>query len=245
MLLSFVRGAPALLIKKEKTLVVGDLHIGLSIRFKHSGIYFQGATERLAARLLDLYRKTGARKIVMLGDIKESVTSPSFEEYKELRSFFGLLADVEISIVKGNHDGNLQRILKNIGFEMQVQKEVFVGDTALTHGNAWPSEQAMMHRYVVVGHGHYAMRRGDRVEKVWLVSGIGRNMGKKYDKYNRLTKLVVAPSFNELVIGSPISDETKGYLPLFKNDVFSFERSKVYDLESRFAGTVSEIIRQD
>ena len=88
MLVSFVKNVPALFIRKEKILVVGDLHIGLNLRYRSEGIHFQEATRRMADSLLSAYRKSGARCIVLLGDVKDSIGSPGFAEYRELKTFF-------------------------------------------------------------------------------------------------------------------------------------------------------------
>jgi putative SbcD/Mre11-related phosphoesterase len=242
MLVSFVRGTPALLIKKEKTLVVGDLHIGMHLKLKESGIYFQNATEKMADALLAAYKKSGAESLVLLGDIKESIGSPRFAEYRELKLFFDKLSGIETRIVKGNHDGNLSQVMRNIGQSIRVEREVFVGEVALTHGNSWPSQEAVSKRYVVVGHGHYAMRRNGIIEKVWLFSKITRFASRRYACYNKNAKLIVAPSFNSLVMGSALSQKTKDYLPMFKNNLFSFENAKVYDMQDKLVGSVKSLI---
>jgi hypothetical protein len=242
MLVSFVKGSPALLIKKERVLVVGDLHIGMHLKLRESGIYFQNATQKMAKSLLEAYEGSGARGIVLLGDVKESITSPRFAEYKELKLFFDALSGIEMRIVKGNHDGGLERVLESMGFGIPVEREVRIGGVALTHGNSWPSAMAMLSRYIVVGHGHYALMRGGMREKIWLVSKVTKRASKKYVHYNRNATLIVAPSFNSLITGSALSERAEGYLPLLKNGFFDFKSSKVYGLDGRLAGRVKKLI---
>ncbi len=243
MLVSFVKEVPALLIKRERALVVGDLHIGMHLKLREKGLYFQKATERMADSLIDAYGKSGAKSLVLLGDIKESVTSPKFAEYRELKLFFDSIAGIDTRIVKGNHDGGLERVLANMGFKVPVSTEVFVDGIALAHGNAWPSAMAMEKRYVAVGHGHYALMNRGFLEKIWIVSGVAKNAGKRYAHYRKDIKLIVAPSFNSLITGSALGAETKNYLPLFKNNAFSFENAIVYGLDAKKRGTVSQLIR--
>lgn len=247
MLVSFVKGAPALLIKRESALAVGDLHIGMHLKLREKGFYFQKATERMAESLLDAYKKAGARSLVLLGDVKESIGSPRFAEYKELKTFFDAIAGIDTRIVRGNHDGGLEKVLANMGFKIPVDREVFVNGVALTHGNSWPSAEAMAKRYIVVGHGHYALETNGAREKVWLVSNVTSKASKRYARYSKAVRMVVAPSFNSLITGSALSPRTKNYLPTFKNGVFEFENAKVYDIRGRLAGSVRKLMafRQD
>lgn len=243
MLVSFVKGYPAMLIKKENALVVGDLHIGLELKFKESGIHFQKATERMADKLLEAYGKAGAKRLVLLGDIKETVASPSFAEYRELKRFFDAISGIDTSVVKGNHDGGIETIFKNIGAKVDsVGKELAMGGVVMAHGNSWPSEEAMRARYLAIGHGHFALRRGYGTEKVWLVSKTARGAGKRYERYNKDEKLVVVPPFNELITGIAMSAETKDHLLVLRGGIFSFGKGKVYDLQDRFLGTVDDVV---
>jgi hypothetical protein len=242
MLVSFVKGYPALLIIREKALVVGDLHIGLDLKFKESGIHFQNATGRLANKLMHIYKESGAKSLVLLGDIKDSITSPSFGEYRELKRFFETISGIKTTVVKGNHDGGIESIFRNIGIEIDVEKELRIGGIAMTHGNSWPSEDAMRARYLVVSHGHFALMKGYKTEKVWFVSKIANGVKKRYERYNKKENLIVMPPFNELITGSALSTETKGHLLVLKNDIFSFDKGKVYDLRSNYLGTIAKIV---
>ncbi|MDE1874276.1 MAG: metallophosphoesterase [Candidatus Micrarchaeota archaeon] len=242
MLVSFVKGAPALMIKRERALVVGDLHIGMHLKLREKGFYFEKATERMASSLLDAYKRSGAKSLVLLGDVKETIGSPRFAEYKELKTFFDAIAGIDTRVVKGNHDGGLEKALANMGFKVPVSTEVDVDGVALTHGNSWPSADAMTKRYVVVGHGHYALVRNDAKEKIWIVAKATKKAAKRYARYNKGIRMVVTPSFNSLISGSALSEKTKGYLPQFKNDVFDFERAQVYGLDGALAGSVGSLI---
>jgi metallophosphoesterase superfamily enzyme len=100
----------------------------------------------------------------------------------------------------------------------------------------------MRARYLVIGHGHFALDRGYGTEKVWLVSGTSKGARKRYAKYNKEEKLVVMPPFNELITGSALRRETKGHLLVLKDDVFSFGKGEVYDLKGRRIGSVDSVV---
>ena len=54
---------------------------------------------------------------MLLGDIKHDFKRASFEEKKEVRRIFTLLAEAaQVVAVKGNHDNFLQNIVQDLGF---------------------------------------------------------------------------------------------------------------------------------
>ncbi|VVB76664.1 Calcineurin-like phosphoesterase [uncultured archaeon] len=231
MLISLIKGAPALLIRKERVLVVGDLHIGIDLKYRASGIHFQGATNKLAEQLLETYKKSGARSIVILGDVKESIGYPRFGEFMELKRFFEALKGIDIRIVKGNHDGGLDRVLKNLELNIVIEKEVLTDNIAMIHGNAWPSDEAMQKRYLITAHEHLAIDVDGKKGKVWLIAKASKKASGKYVKFNKDIKLVVVPPFNELVLGSEITEGIKKRMPLFRENVFDWKSARAYDLE--------------
>lgn len=231
MLISIVRGEPALLIRKEKALVVGDLHIGLDLKYKERGLFFPNATERMAADIRRLLKKTGAKRLVILGDVKESIAYPKFAEFMELKKFFEALKDIRISIVKGNHDGDLAKVMDNLAPEIEITKEKLMGGVALVHGNAWPSEIAMRQKYIVCAHGHFAVDAQGRNEKAWLFAKAGKSMDKRYEGFNKSIRLVMMPAFNDLILGTQVSEDTKNRTQFFRQDVFDWKSSILYDLK--------------
>ncbi len=231
MLISLVKGAPALLVRKEKVLVVGDLHIGLDLRYRREGIIFQDATKRMSDRLLALCKETGARSMVIIGDVKESIAYPRFGEFMELKRFFEAMKGIGISIAKGNHDGDMERVIKNLDLDIELKREIFIDGVALMHGNAWPSEDAMRKRYLAVGHRHFAVDSNGKIEKAWLLAKPGGKIGDRYKRYNKDIRLVVVPPFNDLILGSAIGAETGDSMPLFKQDVFGWKSAKAFGLD--------------
>lgn len=233
MLVSMIRGAPALLIRREKVLVVGDMHIGIDLEYKRSGILFQGATERMAERLLQLYRDSGAKSIAMLGDVKNSIGYPGFAEFMELKRFFGALEGIDITVARGNHDGNLDRVFKNIGLDVGIKREILIGGVSMLHGNAWPSEDAMMGRYLVTAHFHFAIDNNGVKERAWFMAKIGKGIAKRYKRFNKKIKIIVEPAFNDLVPGTLIRKEMARTIAAFRIGAFDWKSAVAYDLAVR------------
>ena len=111
-----------------------------------------------------------------------------------------------------------------------MEREILLSDAALMHGNSMPSEGAVLKRYIICGHAHAAAQVNGADRKVWIVSPVGRGMRESYKRYNKGIRLVVAPAFNRLIIGSRIGYESEEHLPLLGNGLFDFGSSEIYDL---------------
>ena len=88
------------------TLVVADLHCGKASTFRAAGIPIPiGTTSDDLARLDSALRRTGARRMVVLGDLFHAkagrVASHTLAELRRWRSLAGTF---EILLIRGNHD---------------------------------------------------------------------------------------------------------------------------------------------
>ena len=233
----FLKGRPAAFIKGERMLIIGDLHIGKEAAFARSGVHFAGASKRLADSILEACRETKARKIVFLGDVKESVGYPDTTESRLLKEFFNELKGFEIYIAKGNHDAHLDEILLGIGVKAQICKELIFKNLACIHGNAMPSEEAMSKRYLFTSHLHAQALVDGQSQKVWITSEAGGSAKKWYKKYNKKIKLVVAPAFSQVVPGRLMDNFYSKSVLLFRKGVFSWAKAKVYSLDNKLLGS--------
>ncbi len=239
MLVSFVKGKPALMINRERILIASDLHIGNEFKAARSGMHFVGATRRMAEELLGIYKRSRAKGIVLLGDVKESVGYPQRDEFDAIATFFHMFRDIDITMVRGNHDAHMHELLARIGISIYPVKELLTERIALIHGNAMPSESAMKKDYIIAGHSHIAVESDGGVTKGWLRAEIGSGAAKEYKTYNKRIRLVVMPAFNSLITGVKVGTETKWSMPLLRNRVFDPEKAMAYDLNDklRFKGS--------
>lgn len=230
MLVSFIKGSPALLIERPRTVVVSDLHIGKEFKLARAGMHFPDASRRMAEQLLEICRKERSRSIIMLGDIKESIGYPPRDELDAIASFFHPLRQMNITIVKGNHDAHIGEILGRIGIGISPVSELLVGRIAMIHGNAMPSEKAMGKDYVIAGHSHIAVDVNGIAQKGWLVAKVGSKAPDRYGRYNKRARLVVLPAFNSLITGVRVNRNEGWAMPLLRNGIFDSASAKVYDL---------------
>ncbi len=238
MSVSFMEGIPALLVDEEKLLVAGDLHIGTEFKLRSSGMHFPNASRRMAVQLLQAYGRSKAKGIVLLGDVKDSITYPSREEMAAMADFFNTLEGIDLTIVKGNHDAHIQSILDRLGYKADVCNELLLEKTALIHGNALPSAEAMLKERIVSAHSHIAAEINGRTEKAWLIANLSTGAKKFYKGYNRRAKLVIMPAFNELIVGIRVNSDLEWHMPLIRNGIFTAEKAKVYDLDGDLVGTI-------
>ncbi len=206
----FVTGEPALLV--GDCLVVADLHIGVELEFRKAGVHIPSQTRDMVRRLDRLLEKTGAKRLIIIGDVKHRVPGTSFQELKEVPGFFlHFSRKVKVEIVPGNHDTNLKALAPKA--VMHPAKGVIVGDAWLCHGHAWPPAAFLKAKHIVIGHSHpqveFRNSLGYRwAEPAWIKAPLRRAALKKRFKSagkGRLPDLTVMPSFNRFAGGESVN----------------------------------------
>jgi DNA ligase-associated metallophosphoesterase len=100
------------------TLLVADLHLGKAATFRSQGIPVpEGSAQKDLARLAVLVAATGARRLVVLGDLfhaRSGCTDHVFAEFTAARAGF---ADTEVMLVAGNHDRSVGRLPPGLGID--------------------------------------------------------------------------------------------------------------------------------
>ncbi|NIP35678.1 MAG: metallophosphoesterase, partial [Thermoplasmata archaeon] len=81
-----VHGERALLARDEErtVLVAADLHLGLERRMAEEGWHMPSSTRGILARLRAMVEAHGVDVLALVGDIKDSVHTPSRQEESEL-----------------------------------------------------------------------------------------------------------------------------------------------------------------
>lgn len=181
----FVKNEPAM--KVGKYLIISDVHIGLTRDIWESGVSLPSQAAPMAKRLNALMRMTKTSGLIIVGDLKHKTTGISTQERREVPEFLRSLKFKKILIVKGNHDGHVEKLaggMKNVS----VRKSFSVGGCCFTHGHR---KVRTSKKIIVVGHNHLCVRFRDDVgavyaEPVWV-------RGKSGEK-----TIIIMPAFNEL-----------------------------------------------
>jgi putative SbcD/Mre11-related phosphoesterase len=187
-----------LLIAKENTLVINDLHLGYEEYLLKKGVLLpKSQLERTLENLEKILKKTKPKKIILNGDIKHEFGKVLRQEWKEVVILIEFLQKrgVEVIIVKGNHDRILEPIATRKGVE--VVKEYNIGRVRVVHGDELV--KLGEENVLIIGHEHPAItiREGSKQEKYKCFLR-GKYFGKE---------LIVLPSFNPLLEGTDILKE--------------------------------------
>jgi metallophosphoesterase superfamily enzyme len=167
--------------------------------------------------------------------VKHTVATAKTAEWRDIPEFFTALGQrsIEILLVRGNHDGNIEPLLPE-NVKVLPSTGVVIGDVGFFHGHRWPSPILLGCRTLVMGHIHpivvFKDPAGFRVTRqVWvkadcdgrLLSNVLKrkyNVKGKTEQTNtaeydlepvvRSSKLLIVPSFNDFLGGRPLNERT-------------------------------------
>jgi putative SbcD/Mre11-related phosphoesterase len=236
-MLKLLISVPAILIKtgKTKTLIIADLHLGWEMALRDKGIYVPSQSSKILQKLVGVLSKYKPDTLLILGDVKYTVTAAKPGEWHDIPAFLTELKNYvkNIVIVRGNHDANLEPLLPE-DIPLLPATGTIVGDVGLFHGHKWPSPMLLKCKTIIMGHIHpvtvFRDPSGFKIARqVWMkakcdthqlsktllqkqrikIEGTPEETIKKqYNFKPRTTKLFIMPSFNDFLGGSPIN-ETK------------------------------------
>jgi len=252
-------------------LVITDLHLGYEVDLANrTGAIFPSQHQNMLQRLENLIEKHGVEKIYILGDIKHTITVDSQYNWEVIPEFMNAISKLgNITIIPGNHDGNLEALLPRHATICDVRGMIIEDDTdsvGLMHGHAWPSVDLLETKVLVAGHNHPTVRRLKNVSSpkigrperyrsadvvpVVLRSNLDKNCVRNHLGVLNLDEedkgiLVTLPSFNELITGVYVNRPDVGLIgPLFANGCADFPTSEVYSVDGIYLGTIESLQNQ-
>jgi len=233
---------PALLI--DGVLVVADLHIGMEQEIGDSGVTVPSQIESIKERLLTLIKQNRAKHLVILGDVKHNVPQMNWTELRELPVMLNELAKkVKVSIVKGNHDGGIERVARNA--DVYEPDGFALGEYAFVHGQAWPKPELLSCKTLIMSHAHPVVEffsQGTRMtEHCWLRCRVNAAAFEKKLKVKcNLEEAVVMPVFNRLIGGVAVNSERfKPIGPVLKS--VDWQDADVFLTDGTYLGKTKEI----
>ena len=115
--IKIVKSEPALIIEDtKKYLVITDLHIGFENELSANKIEIgkNSSINETINKLKDLIRIEKPETLILLGDIKSSIQRISNTEWNDVPYFFEEIKKyVNLILVPGNHDANIQQLIPN------------------------------------------------------------------------------------------------------------------------------------
>ena len=241
-----IQGIPAMLLRgKRSFLCVADLHLGYELCLSEAGFNLPDQTDAILRALTSI---DIGDNLLLLGDVKHSIPAARKIESYKITSFLESLSErfSSIIIVAGNHDGMLERSVPEC-ISFSDSKGISISDIGFAHGHGWPSEDVMNSKILVWGHLHPSIKTLDRMGaavtiKCWLRGKIHPEaVEKRYPKIN-VKESIVAPSFNHLLVGAPVNEESESALsPLTRSGFVVLGEQRAYTLDGIDLGVVSRI----
>jgi putative SbcD/Mre11-related phosphoesterase len=220
-----VPGVPAATVDADGTrlLALADYHAGIEAGLRYDGVELRSAASERRERLLSALDRTDADRLVVIGDLGHAIGSPFETEREELTTLFSAVG-VPVTLVKGNHDGELEAVLEDIDADVTVTPGhgTTIGDVGFAHGHTWPSPSVLESTVVCVGHEHPVVRLEDEVgghrkERAWLRGALASDaFESQYDRSLDVAgDLVVFPAFNDRSGGTWVNVPGQDFLAPF------------------------------
>ncbi len=193
--LRLLNGRCAMLVH-SRTLVLGDLHLGIEASLELGGMQLPRAQAREMRRRIDeLVNAHHPKRIVILGDLKHEFSRNLDQEWSQVRGMLEHLGSLaEVTVVRGNHDNYLATITSRLGLDLV--DEAVVDGFHLSHGHI-PDPG----RPLVQGHEHPSAR---------LFDGVGGYVKLPAFLYHQQSQVLVLPAFSPLAAGNDVSTLLSG-----------------------------------
>lgn len=148
-----LRADRSIWLPEHATLLVADMHVGKGQSFRRLGVPVpQGSSAESLNRLSAALVETGARALVVLGDLLHAAAARDGPAGAALAAWRAAHPDLELTLVRGNHDDRAGDPPAALGFAV-VDEPWSLGGLALAHH---PRPQPG--RAVLAGHIHPGLR---------------------------------------------------------------------------------------
>jgi hypothetical protein len=238
----FLYNKPAILI--GDALVVADLHIGMENELARRGIRVGNLSDKILSSIRELAKETNKKRLIILGDAKHEI---AHVDEKTISFFEQLTKDLRVEVVKGNHDGGIEKIK---GITVHPPEGIVLKNIGLCHGHAWPGEKLLTADYIVTAHQHGQIEivdgKGKRHrEHVWASIPLDeKNALRHYKRVNKKIRMILLPPFNKLLSGAVLNDKKTEMLgPVFSNNLFKLEGAIMYRLDGTCLGTIRSLVK--
>jgi len=240
--LEFLSQGPALVVEDTmRVLVIADLHIGIESEFERKGVHIPSQTRGRFQRVIACIEEAKADLLLLLGDVKHNVPLTSRQEYREMPAILDAFrAKIPLKVTPGNHDGGLDRFLRE--GELLPMRGAPIDGVWYAHGHTYP-DPACAGGLLVVGHHHPMVSLYDEVgcalhDRAYLLGDVDGEC-LKLEKGRGDTRVLFVPSFNELSGFDLLRLKDSNLGPLTK--CVNLNDAEVYLTDGTFVGTVEAI----
>jgi len=207
-------GLPIAYIRSLDALVLSDLHLGYESHMAKKGVFIPKANlKKILGELEVALRIKKARRIIVVGDIKNDFSTVGDDEFNELYEIIQLCKKkkVELTLIKGNHDNFIDRYKEP--FRIGVfSNEARIEGYLFFHGDKVPKITGNKPRMLISGHEH---------PSIGIVKSIGRTEKLRCflsGTYKGID-LLILPAISYFAVGSDINLQSNKHLlsPIFRN----------------------------
>lgn len=235
-------------MKADTNLIVGDLHIGVESHLRSKGFHLISHTSKMYDSLIEA-AEDDVNRLIVIGDVKDSVPGSTKQEYAEIPDFFERLFerfDI-IDVVRGNHDTQIEEFLPS-RVKIRPASGLKIGDTGFIHGHTWPSAEVMDCKTLVLAHNHPAVMFCDGVgrrttEPCWFRGSFNATSDERYPVIPE--RFLVIPAFNRMLGGSPVNVIGEDLLgPVLNSGLLDLDNAHLYLLDGIDLGKRSDLMIQ-
>ncbi len=245
----FIMNQPAMIVEhnSEIYLIIADLHIGTTSELKKKGIVIPSQIRPFVKKIQELKKLIKAKILIINGDLKHKVPGISWQEEKEIPEFLKHLSKLfkKIIIIKGNHDGWIEKLVsKKARKNICVKKFFVVGNNYLTHGNMKVDKHNLKSgkiQTIIIGHNQPHVKFRDKfakyIEPCWVRGSYNEPADRQAVSKNKI-KLIIMPAFNPLC-GASLVNVQPLIGPIAKN--IDKKTAHIFLLDGTDLGTISDL----
>lgn len=235
-----VDGLPVLYVKSLNAVVCSDLHLGYEGVMADKGTFLPKVNlKRIKKTLKQAIEKTGAKRIIIDGDIKNEFSQVHLEEFNEFKELVDYLRDdlklEKITLVKGNHDNFVDRVRPGLGIEI-FSYEALLNGILFFHGEGLPKTKSF--KSLIMGHVHPA---------ITLYNSLGIREKLHcflYGQTKKKSDIIVLPAMNYFAEGVGVNrEDIRQMAPVFRSiaDVKKMRALCIGEGEIMDFGTIGEL----
>ena len=220
-----IESEPAIVLEeKTKHLVITDLHIGFENLLSRKKIFLgnNSSVKHITDNVSNLIHRENIDSLILLGDIKSSISQISKNEWNDIPYFFDEIKKIsDIILIPGNHDAGIEKLVSD-EISMISSKGLVIDDILLTHGHTMPSENFASVNKIIMGHLHPVFFQEDSLvngERVWISLKAKKEL--VFPSAKGEIEITVIPSFNPYFYSTQKRHYKKSISPIIekiKND---------------------------
>jgi len=220
-----------------------DLHIGFENELGRKKIIVgrNSTVSQTTDEVNKIIKLENPDSLILLGDIKSSIQNISNNEWNDVPYFFkNIIHDLEIILVPGNHDGNIEKLIPE-NVSLTSPNGVIIDDVLLTHGHAMPKSNFSGVSKIIMGHVHPVFFDSDSVlngKRVWVTMKVLKE--KIFTESDGMIEITIMPSFNKFFYSTQKKFYKKSISPIIHkiDDVIS---ARILTLDGSIIGDESSV----